>query len=354
MPPELSPEWLRLRRSIDIADGFAPYFVFSDWPEQIEAGYDYLQASLKLRTLRLRRLAVADPALLVEAAVGALLGAQAAAGVPLWLECWRQATDGDWQGARRQLLARLNEGRGRLEKDFRAPLILLLPRDAVATTAEAAPDLWSIRRLTLHFSRPRVVAAASGMPIAEAPTPDASATAMERAERRLQAWQRQTERQDAASLSLPDAWSSVEALREVGRLADAARVAREAVAAARIRRLEHIPETLRDLSVSLDNVGGVAGDLQDLEAARQAYEESLALSRQLRTALGDTPRCLEDLANVLAQSAMLMTRLERATDAVAALDEARSVAQRLAQQSPEHPRYRKLLQRIESHLSRSA
>ena len=41
---------------------------------------------------------------------------------------------------------------------------------------------------------------------------------------------------------------------------------------------------MRDLSVSLDNVGNVERDLGDLGAARAAYRESLELRRQLRAA----------------------------------------------------------------------
>lgn len=310
MAVDPSPEWLRVRRSIDNADGFALYFVFTDWPAQIRAGQDYLAESLKLRTLRLRTLAPADPALLVTESIAALLGAPAGTRQPLWLECWRDAGNADWQGARRQLLARLNEGRGRLEKEFAAPLILLLPRDAVAQTAETAPDLWSIRRLTLHLSRP----SGEGVPTVMAtheemllPVPTAVA---ERAARRLQAWQRQMERNDSAALSLPDAWSAVDSLREAGRLTDAGQVADEALIVARNRRDESTPETLRDLSVSLDKVGDVARDLGDLDAARAVYEESLALRQQLRSALGDTPQALRDLSVSQQKIADLAARIE--------------------------------------------
>ena len=57
---------------------------------------------------------------------------------------------------------------------------------------------------------------------------------------------------------------------------------------------------LRDLSVSLDNVGGVAGDLGDLSAARVAFEESLSLRRQLAESFPDIPRLLRDLERTTA------------------------------------------------------
>ena len=60
------------------------------------------------------------------------------------------------------------------------------------------------------------------------------------------------------------------------------------------------PQVLRDLSVSLDNVGRVARDLGDLSAARVAFEESLSLRRQLAESFPDIPRLLRDLERTTA------------------------------------------------------
>ena len=53
---------------------------------------------------------------------------------------------------------------------------------------------------------------------------------------------------------------------------------------------------LRDLSVSLNNVGGAENDAGHGQEALAAYRESLEISRQLRQALGETPQVLDDLA----------------------------------------------------------
>ena len=74
MRADPAPEWLRLRRSLEQADGFALYLVFTDWPEQVAAGRDYLADSLKLRTRRLRCPALAGAEELVPAAMAALFG----------------------------------------------------------------------------------------------------------------------------------------------------------------------------------------------------------------------------------------------------------------------------------------
>ncbi len=67
------------------------------------------------------------------------------------------------------------------------------------------------------------------------------------------------------------------------------------------RQLRHAlgdtPQALRDLSISLNNVGSVERDLGDLAAAREAYRESLDIGRAtLRHALGDMPQALRDLS----------------------------------------------------------
>ena len=54
------------------------------------------------------------------------------------------------------------------------------------------------------------------------------------------------------------------------------------------------PESRRDLSVSLDNVGRVAQARGDWGAAGRAYEESLGIARELADSLG-TPESLRDL-----------------------------------------------------------
>ena len=56
------------------------------------------------------------------------------------------------------------------------------------------------------------------------------------------------------------------------------------------------PESLRDLSISLDRVGDVRRAAGELASATVAYEESLALRRRLVDAYGETPRSLRDLS----------------------------------------------------------
>ena len=68
------------------------------------------------------------------------------------------------------------------------------------------------------------------------------------------------------------------------------------------------PESRRDLSVSLDNVGRVAEARGDWGAAGRAYEESLDLARGLADSLG-TPESLHDLVISLDNLAGVVERL---------------------------------------------
>ncbi|MEI7869509.1 MAG: hypothetical protein WCI11_16595, partial [Candidatus Methylumidiphilus sp.] len=68
------------------------------------------------------------------------------------------------------------------------------------------------------------------------------------------------------------------------------------------------PQALRDLSVSLNNVGKVEADLGNLEPARAAYRESLVLRRQLRQAFPDHAQLVRDLAWIEARWAEFIER----------------------------------------------
>ncbi len=403
MPPvELREEWCRLRGSLELDVGFAYYLIFTNWPDQVRAGADYLADALRFCSLRLQTVVPTSPDRLVREAFEAMYAPGLPIGTPLWLECWRHPDTPEWQQARRVLMARLNEGRSRLEQEMRRPLVLLLPLGETQAAAENAPDMWSIRRPPLYLERPVAETAGQSLSTAPAPlrpTPESAA----RAERYLADWQRQWHQagEDKGRLSLPDAAEAVTALLEVGRIAEARTVAEQALSVAQQRRaalgdtpqalrdlsislnkvgqvardlgdlessraayaeslelfrqlraaLGDTPQALRDLSVSLNKVGQVARDLGDLDASRAAYAESLELSRQLRAALGDTPAILEDLARTLGQMASLHRAEKEAALARRDLEEGRLLASRLALSQPNHVGYVRLLAAFDADLA---
>ena len=277
MAVEILPDWLRLRRSLQSADGFAVYFVFTDAPTQNQLGLDYLSDSVKLRTQRLHVVRPSTAERLVEDTLAALFN-QPHHAQPVWVDCWRDATNADWNGARRQLLARLNEGRGRLESSFAASLILLLPYESAKITAETAPDLWSVRRRTLylHQTAPEVVE----LPEEYAPATVVSPELAARAQRRLEAWDRQWAiylRDPQTNISINDAFDAFDVLIESGRIRDAQLLAQQTLTLAYERfdlnKDEAARESRRDLRILLNNLAVVSNDLGDSETAQALFTE---------------------------------------------------------------------------------
>ncbi len=88
------------------------------------------------------------------------------------------------------------------------------------------------------------------------------------------------------------------------------------------------PEALRDLSVSLDNVGQAAAVRGDHAAAAEAYHESLAVSRDLAERL-KTPEALRDLAISHERIGDMQARQGETAEAIAAFERALGVYQAL-------------------------
>ena len=89
------------------------------------------------------------------------------------------------------------------------------------------------------------------------------------------------------------------------------------------------PERLRDVSISLNNVGGVRQALGDLAGAKASFEESLALRRRLVETLGDSPERLRDLRWSLRKIAETREGLEPRTHATDIRGEAIALADRI-------------------------
>jgi tetratricopeptide (TPR) repeat protein len=108
-----------------------------------------------------------------------------------------------------------------------------------------------------------------------------------------------------------------------------------------VEQLGGTPEALRDLSVSLNNVGKVAEAQGDWVQAEAAYRESLGLRRQLVERLGSTPEALDDLGISL----LNLTRVPGQHE-VSLRQEALAIYQELASKFPNVPSYRTKLQKL--------
>ena len=279
--PDLERIWQNLRPHLEWAQGFALAFLFAGHPQPVQFLRQRLEESLQLRTLRLTVLEEpSSPAELLRV-VEQILAIRADPGRgPLWVELWRGTDEEGWPAARRQALHRLNERRTLLERDVGLPIVLILPQAERGRVYIDAPDLWAVRCFTADLPAPDPPVKVSGTAPSEeyAPAVGAPPSPAE-----LE-WARLLDRtKDRTRLDLRDAFAAFESAIERGDLTAARATAYQTLDLSRERPKTdaETPQALRDLSISLDNVGRVEGDLGNLEAARTAYRESLELRRQI-------------------------------------------------------------------------
>ena len=289
---------VRLLRHLEWQDGFSLVFLFAD-----EGGAERLRLWLNQRLdFAGRPLQRVEPAEFPGEAPDFVtrllrLGQDLPPELPVWVEAYTHPGDAGWDAARRLFLARINERRFLLERDFLRPLILLLPRSFRAEAAAIAPDIWHIRAFSDTLAAPFASSFASPMheptaPLAPSPMPpDAAALSAEAEWARLRSHQ-------AGKVNLAVGWRATRLMEQAGALYEASQTAQEVLALARSRCLAAPEEAqaLRDLLISLDDVGRIARARGAWDEAEQAYRESLAVSRQLLARLGDTPVALRDLS----------------------------------------------------------
>ena len=279
------------------ADGFSLVFLFADVGPSLQLA-DWLDQRLLLQERPLQRQEAKDqfardPEAAVDALVASLAALSAQPGA-CWFAAQRHPSDKQWNAARSRFLARLNERRFLLERDLRRPLVLVMPADFRAEARSIAPDIWHVRTLSEELR-----AAPAPVPATQAPRASDTPTAAPAAVGPLLAydeWLRMLTSTNADGVFLPTAWRACEELLANGRPADAEQVALSALSLARQRAANSTPTALRDLSISLNNVGQVARAQGDWSQAEAVYRESLALCRQLADRLGGTPGALRDLS----------------------------------------------------------
>ncbi|MGH7064784.1 MAG: hypothetical protein ACREET_11975, partial [Stellaceae bacterium] len=258
--PALEGIWRDLRPHLEWAEGFALVLLFAGHPQPVQFLRRRLEESLQLRTLRLTVLAPANPTD-VPGVVEQILAARPGPGRgPLWVELWRSATEEGWPQARRQALHRLNERRTLLERDVGLPIVLILPQSERARVYVEAPDLWAVRAFTARLpppAEPERMAGEITRSGENAPALGAAPAPAELEWARL--WQQSSDR---TQLNPWDGFAAFEAAIERGDLAAARVVAEQSLKIARNRAAaaDGTPQALRDLSVSLNNVGAVERD----------------------------------------------------------------------------------------------
>jgi tetratricopeptide (TPR) repeat protein len=109
----------------------------------------------------------------------------------------------------------------------------------------------------------------------------------------------------------------------------AARTAQVDIARLRAGWDDHSPESLRDLSISLDNIGDIQQAQGQLDNALTNYTESLQLRRQIHTTYGQTPQTLRDLSISLNNIGTIREAQGQFEQALASYREAEAVYGRL-------------------------
>jgi tetratricopeptide (TPR) repeat protein len=303
--------WSSLRYHVEWAEGCALIVLFSSTPAVHDVLRERLEQIYRTRVSHLQQVTPCSAETLT-AEIMSLIRTPSElyehARVPLWLDPSISPHDTAWQKARDNPLARLNEHRELLRQRLHRPVIIVLPAGYRPRLREGAPDLWSIRDFSLELDEHTLVRQEeeiSGVlqPAErrqEVSSPSSSQATTFFDEAQLQEWERLKQRGAKSRERLLAGWRATDAALSARQLQRAAQLAAEALSLSRelaaIGENNNVPETLRDVSVSLNNVGNVARALGRWEDADAAYRESLALRRQLRERLGDLPETLRDVS----------------------------------------------------------
>jgi tetratricopeptide (TPR) repeat protein len=338
--PALTPAgeqaWLRLKQHLSWCDHFALVFIFSRQPEVITLFRERLADIYRARVTRLEVPMPENSAELARIMLPRLLAPsrhEQALKAPCWLDLTRFGPDS--RKDRFHFLVRLNEQREKLRNHNNRPLILILPDNERRLVRELTPDLWAIRDFSLETANwLQDQAQATPLPVREEHSPfplsDYESSLIAEWERVRESGKRDT------LLAGNRAWS---VLVKSGRIGEAVKVAKAMTATSRqiIQRNGEIPESLRDLSVSLNKVGDTSARLGDLEEARRAYEESLSISRQIIERNGETPESLRDLSVSLDNVGDTSARLGDPEEARRAYEESLSISRQIIQRVGETP-----------------
>ena len=325
----------RLRQQLRHHSRMSLVYLFSDYELANQWLVSELDAHLRARSMRLQVLRPAAPSDLTTAVLDPLLSPDSGmTGMPCWLAM--SEPHAEWDSYRDKVLARLNENRAVLGRN-KSFIFLLLPAHFEARAAEIAPDLWSVRSAS-HVVPPWRTGEEGGHANLKAPMPfvtakghgepaPVEALVEQRWKKQWDQWSRDRSQQLSPIL----AWQLVEQLLERHQPARAQVFAAQALDISRqlTTLTSDAPQSLRDLSVSLDNAGNVARDLGQLEEARSAYAESLEIRRQLRTLTGDAPQSLRDLSVSLERVGNVAGDLGQLEEARLAFGEALDLVKRL-------------------------
>ncbi|NBC13351.1 MAG: hypothetical protein GVY09_08405 [Gammaproteobacteria bacterium] len=294
LSPDGEAAWLRLKLHLEWLDGFDLIFLFSAHAAVVRVLRERLAAAYRARVTGLEVPTPQTPDELMERILPWLLKPpryQQALNAPVWLDLTRAPAGTaapDWQRARLDFLARLNERREPLRRALARPLILVLPLAEKAQIKALVPDLWAIRRFSLDLGHWLAQGGAERSPAhpPEKPIPFALS---DTEQSQVEEWRRLRGKQTDDRGALVAAARAYDALWRRAQVDTAAEVALWMAESARriLERVGETPEALRDLSVSLSKVGDTDRALGAFEQARAVFTEGLEIAERLAAAMPD-------------------------------------------------------------------
>ncbi|MGH8898835.1 MAG: hypothetical protein ACRDZ4_17900 [Egibacteraceae bacterium] len=372
--PAGEAEWARLRRHLELAQGFWLGFVFTPSPPAATVlrrrTERYLQG--RARTLALFQPEAPDQLRTVWRELHTPASQQAGC---MWVEAVRADSPtqplGPWTAAWEALFLALNEQRETLRRNLSGGLVLVGLPDLKPRARELASDLWSIRSLVVDVPGVAFVSGdVVGGVVADRDVAGGDLVIPSRtgAARRGLPLTPSTElgdlrdrlRQVERLLALDDTGEAVEVAREAVALAQrasAAGLADIAVALAWLSRAEeehgdlteaarHVEDALRVAGETVDRfmvyellerAGEFAARRSDLRRVVGAYREAVAVMRQQLETDGETPEALRDLANALEKLSAVEFDAGYVASATTTAEEALSLWRRLTERSPNDP-----------------
>ncbi len=369
LPPSLNSEgeatWSRFQRALSWREGFAIVFLFTDFPTVADIFRQRLADiyRARVRGLRLLQETPATPDELLNTLLTSLFQAdnvRQALAAPVWIDLQHKPDDPEWNNARRNLLARLNERRAAVIQQHHWPLLLVLPAHMASEIASYAPDLWAIRHLGLrldnwltpttrkpHTSTTEQPLSPESQYSTQYPTQPNPPVISKTEQSLLNEWDRVQDLNQADPGILRIGWAASEVYERHGLWHEKYRIDQANLALARPptpTKSDQIESTedQRNLSISLDNVGNTHKALDQWEKARIAFDESLEISRKLLSSVGETPQALRDISVSLDNVGNTHQALDQWEKARIAYQQGYELAKQLREALPEISQFSKL------------
>ena len=282
---------MRLKQHVEWCEHFALGFVFTGNEYAVRIFRERLAEIYRARITHLEVSTPRRPEELTKELLPKLLDPPSYQRVlksPFWIDLSNRIGP-VWQKARIAFLIRLNEQREQLRHALDRPLIFVLPTEERMLISKLVPDLWAIRDFSLIEES--WIENASG-PGPSLPTSQKHFVLMRPNDRDfsyVNEWDRLQSKDSFDRGMLLAAERAMNACLRMGRQSQANDIAmrQEEIARKRLSDYGETPEALRDLSVSLDNVGKIANARGQLETAEKAFQEGDAIAQALSKALPD-------------------------------------------------------------------